>query len=189
MKNLLPKTRQGRRNCGGFTAAEIVVSSAILAIVATAVMLFMIYATRSFAAITNYVDLDGKSRNALDLMIREVREAREVTSYSPQLLTVKGSTNQILTYSLNASTHQFFRSVNGKQDAKPLLSGCEQLTFKIYQRTPSANHEFYEVATNAAQCKLVNVSWLCSRSILGKKINTESVQTTKIVIRNQKVQS
>jgi len=28
------------------------------------------------------------------------------------------------------------------------------------------------------------VSWKCSRTILGAKINTESVQTAKIVLRN-----
>jgi hypothetical protein len=32
--------------------------------------------------------------------------------------------------------------------------------------------------------KLVDVSWLCSRKILGRKVNTESVQTAKIVMRN-----
>jgi hypothetical protein len=31
---------------------------------------------------------------------------------------------------------------------------------------------------------MIDVSWKCSREILGAKINTESVQTAKIVIRN-----
>jgi hypothetical protein len=30
----------------------------------------------------------------------------------------------------------------------------------------------------------VDVSWKCSRQILGEKVNTESVQTAKIVMRN-----
>jgi len=178
-----------KQRCAGFTAAEVVVASAILGLVAMALMFFSVFAARSFAAITNYVDLDSKSRNAIDVMIREIREARAVTAYGPQSITLKGSTNQILSYSWDASTGQLSRSVNGTPDPRPLLTGCDMLSFKIYQRTPSLNHEFFEVATNVAQCKLVNVSWLCSRSILGKKINTESVQTTKIVIRNQKVQS
>jgi hypothetical protein len=32
---------------------------------------------------------------------------------------------------------------------------------------------------------LIEVSWICSRQIFGKKVNTESVQTAKIVIRKQ----
>ena len=32
--------------------------------------------------------------------------------------------------------------------------------------------------------KLIDVSWKCSRKIMGEKLNTESVQTAKIVIRN-----
>ena len=36
----------------------------------------------------------------------------------------------------------------------------------------------------ADQVKLLDVSWRCSRKVLGQKLNTESVQTSKIVIRN-----
>ena len=43
---------------------------------------------------------------------------------------------------------------------------------------------FYSASNNPAICKLVSVSWRCSRTILGQKVNTESVQTAKIVIRN-----
>jgi hypothetical protein len=39
------------------------------------------------------------------------------------------------------------------------------------------------MVTDAA--KLVQVTWVCSRSILGKKVNTESVQSAKVVIRKQ----
>jgi hypothetical protein len=32
---------------------------------------------------------------------------------------------------------------------------------------------------------VVNISWICSRSIFGNSINTEAVQTARIVIRRQ----
>ena len=35
------------------------------------------------------------------------------------------------------------------------------------------------------RCKLVDLNWRCSRQILQQKVNTESVQTAKIVIRNE----
>jgi hypothetical protein len=38
--------------------------------------------------------------------------------------------------------------------------------------------------TNSA-AKLIQVSWICSRDILEARFNTESVQSAKIVIRNQ----
>ncbi len=34
-------------------------------------------------------------------------------------------------------------------------------------------------------CKLINMSWKCSRTILGSKMNTESVQTAQVVLRNK----
>jgi len=171
----------------GFTSTEILVASAVMAIIATAVLMFSTFAGRSFAAMTNYVELDARSRNALDVMIREVRQAQALTYYTNNMIKLTGVTNQELVYAWDKAKGELRRAVNGVWDTRPLLTGCEILNFKIYQRTPSLNHEFYETATNVAQAKMINVSWLCSRSVLGKKINTESVQTTKIVIRNQKV--
>ncbi len=161
----------------GFTVPEITVAAAILLIIVTAVISMSMFGGRSFAAMTNYIDLDSKSRNALDSMIREVRQCKGLYFYTNNMIKLTNYSNQQVSYAWDRSSGTFNRSVNGVQ----------QLTFKIYQRTPSTNHEFFETATNVAQCKLVNVSWLCSRSILGKNINTESVQTTKIVIRNQQV--
>ena len=34
-------------------------------------------------------------------------------------------------------------------------------------------------------CKLVQLHWICSRKIFGAKVNTESVQSAKVVIRKQ----
>ena len=176
-----------KRTCRGFTSVEMLVAAAIMALVITGLLMFSMFAGRSFAALTNYVDLDSKSRNALDVMIREVRQAKALTYYSDNTITLTGNTNQVLRYSWDRDSGELRRSVNGVRDSKPLLTGCDMLNFNIYQRTPSTNHEFFETATNLSQAKMVNVSWHCYRSVLGQNINTESVQTTKIVLRNQKV--
>jgi len=34
-------------------------------------------------------------------------------------------------------------------------------------------------------CKLINMTWKCSRTIFGSKRNTESIQTAQIVLRNK----
>ena len=68
---------------------------------------------------------------------------------------------------------------------KRLLTGCDALTFTIAQRTPKdGSYEVYPAATPAT-AKVVNVSWNCSRLVLGRKANTENVQTARIVIRKQ----
>jgi hypothetical protein len=49
---------------------------------------------------------------------------------------------------------------------------------------------FYPATNNAGAldltiCKVINMNWKCSRAILQQKINTESVQTAQIVLRNK----
>src|SRR5206468_9684091 len=59
----------------GMTLVELQIASAIAVILFAAVMALAFYTARSFAAFTNYVDLDANSRNALDVMSTEIRQA------------------------------------------------------------------------------------------------------------------
>jgi hypothetical protein len=65
-----------------------------------------------------------------------------------------------------------------------LLTGCDSLEFHMYQRTPRAGTNSFYAATDAAQCKLIDMQWRCSRSLLGKNANSETVQTALVVLRN-----
>jgi prepilin-type N-terminal cleavage/methylation domain-containing protein len=62
----------------GFTLVELLVAIAVGSLALTATMSLSLYSLRSFAALTNYVDLDNLSRNALDHMTREIRQADRV---------------------------------------------------------------------------------------------------------------
>jgi hypothetical protein len=64
-----------------------------------------------------------------------------------------------------------------------MLTSCDYLSFNGYQRNPTNNFQFLTAST-PEQTKLISVSWRCSRKILGAKVNTESVQTAQICIRN-----
>ena len=57
------------------TLVELQIASAISVILFAAVLTLAFYTARSFAAFTNYVDLDANSRNALDVMSTEIRQA------------------------------------------------------------------------------------------------------------------
>jgi hypothetical protein len=170
------------------TLVELLIASGIGTIVATVALLISMFCGRSFSSLANYVDLDQKSRNALDFMLKEIRQAKALTYYATNTIKLTDFSDQQLAYAWNPSTGELRRSVNGVQDAKPLLTGCDQLRFNVYQRNPFAGaYGFYPITNNVAECKLVEVSWLCSRKLLGRSCNTESVQTAKIVLRNQKV--
>lgn len=165
--------------------------------VLAAVVSLTMFGTRSSMAIVNYASLDSKSRYALDLIGREIRQASAVTGFqtnaSAQTLkltnSVQGRTIQI-TYSAAARTVTL--SKTGQPDLIALTE-CDRCNFGLYQRTPlitGTNVLFYPPTNSSGTldltvCKLVNLSWKCSRQILSQKVNTESVQAAQTVLRNK----
>src|SRR5437867_12734336 len=82
-------TSQARRR--GMTLVELMVASAVGSIVLAALMALTFFSARSFAAVTNYVDLDARSRNALDQMSQEIRQAESVTTCNTTNLVHTGT--------------------------------------------------------------------------------------------------
>jgi len=171
------------------TLVELMVATVLGGLVLAAVMALTFFSARSFAALTNYVDLDNFSRNALDTMSREIRQADRLDSGDDHQLVFQhtdptnGTTNHV-SYTYDPDTKQLVRRKNGGEP-KVLLQECDFLRFSLYQRNPIGwSYDQYPTA-NPDTCKLVQLSWICSRNILGKKANTESVQSAKVVIRKQ----
>jgi len=171
----------------GFTILEMLIALGVASLVLGAVAGVAIYSARSFVALGNYADLDRASRNALDVMTRDIREARGLTAFTTNKLTLTAGDMSTLTFEYNPSAATLTRTSGST--TRVLLKECDYLKFAIYQRKPMAGSQFYP-ATNLSGVsdpsigKLVDVSWRCSRKILALKVNTESVQTAKIVIRN-----
>jgi prepilin-type N-terminal cleavage/methylation domain-containing protein len=181
----------------GFTLVELMVSVAVGSVVMSAVAYLSYFATRSFVAIGNYSDLDAKSRNTLDVMSREMRQATALLSFQTNL-TVKTLrlTNSTVRASLTLRYDANERTLAFSCTSPPqsvILTECDRWDFALYQRTPlvTATNILFYPATNlagaldASACKLINMSWQCSRQILGQKVNTETVQSSQIVLRNK----
>jgi len=174
-----------------FSLTEMLVSLGIGSLILAAVAAFSVYGSQSFVAIGNYMDLDRASRAALDQMTRDIRQSISLVSYSTnQLMFIDCDTN-LLTFAWNPSTRKVTRTTTGTGGTTAeLLTQCDYLSFRIFQRNPIPGQFDFYPATNASGvysptlCKLVDVSWRCSRTILGTKLNTESVQTAKICMRN-----
>jgi len=138
---------------------------------------------RTFAAFANYVDLDDKNRIGMDTLTRDLRECNKITGCIASRLDIEDSDGFTITYQFDPNAATLTRSKNGI--TKTLLTGCDTLTFTIAQRNPvGGSYDVYPAATPAT-AKVVSVSWNCSRTILGRKANTENVQTARIVIRKQ----
>jgi hypothetical protein len=184
------------KRVGGFTVVELMIGLLLGSLMLAFAGSMWLFGSRSFAAMANYTDLDAKSRNALDLMSRDIREASRVTAFqnngNTKWFTVTNATaGETITYTWNAKPRTLVCKKTGQPD-QVYLTGCDRWDFELYQRSPQTNGAFvFFPATNTSGvcdpgvCKLINMSWKCSRAILGSKVNTESVQTAQVVLRNK----
>lgn len=166
-----------------FTLAEFLVSMAVGSLIFVAIGVFGLYSARSFASIANYVDLDAHSRNALDQLTRDVRQVNRLVSNTSTNLVFENFDGSSLEYAYSPSAQTLSRIRGGVTEI--LLKRCDRLNFSIYQRNPVGGTYDQYATANAATTKLINVTWRCTRDVMGKRFNTESVQTSKVVIRKQ----
>jgi hypothetical protein len=177
--------RRLRANRSGVSIMELLVALGLTAIAATAILILSFSTGRSLAEMVNYIDLDHYNRVALDNLTRDLRQVSYITSFSPTAVTFadKDGTPLSYVYTPAKGTLECFK--NG-QLSKRLLDQCDRLQFAIYQRSPVSNRYDLIPTTVLTNCKVVTVTWSCSRTIFGIKANTEQGQTAKVVIRNKK---
>lgn len=166
---------------GGFTLVETMVATGISSILLVVLASFSFYSARTCAAMGNYSDLETQSRQALDRITQQIRQAQCLTAFSSTKLTFRDADGGVLAFEFNPDARTLAREKDGASQI--LLEGCDYAKFEIFQRNPIAGT--YDAYPTAAPdtCKLIQVSWVCSRSLLGVRANTESVQSAKIVIR------
>ena len=176
------------RSNRGYTLAEMAVAMGVFSICGIALMSVYFFAITSFASMGNYAILDKSNREAMDLLTREVRQAIQVTSYSTNSITVVNGDSLAVTYLFRPQTKQLIRSASDGS-YKVLLDDCNLINFSLFQRNPvGGSYDIYPVATGNWQqtVKVVQLSWKTSRSMLKGLVQSENVQTARIVIRKQK---
>ena len=130
------------------------------------------------------MELDNNSRNTLDRMTQIIRESDGLLDWNNHQITLSYHTQPMsFTYSPTDKTLTM-TATNGVTTT--LLNGCDFLDFQIFQRTSMAGvYDQYPITADEAAAKIVQISWICSRTLIGSLINSESVQSAKIVIRKQ----
>lgn len=186
------------RFSAGFTLVEMMISVVISAFVIASIVALAIISSQNFASTANYVNMDDQSRYALDRISREIRNATALCATNANYLVLtnanKGTTATIL------FTNSSIVLKKTSQQDKTLLTGCDSFKFQLLNREAwittnnnNINITFY-AATNPATgnldmnyCKVIDLSWKCSRRIIGSKLSTEVVQTAQVVLRNQQI--
>jgi len=193
LKNLHNVSRHGFKSRLGMTLVEMTIAVGLSVIVLASLMTVAVFVNTSFKAISNYADLDKSSRNALDIMGRDIRTSSGLISFATNSIALTNLDTSSFTYrwdSTATTVKRYFTNLNGTVDTTTLLTNCDYFSFSIYQRNPTnppsgTYGPYFVSATNAIyQAKIINVDWRCSRTIKGAKVNTESVQTAQITIRN-----
>jgi Tfp pilus assembly protein PilW len=177
-------TKRCKHHQLALTLAELMVAIALAALATAAIASFFLYSAKSFAGIMNYTDLEQCSQNALDKMTRDVRQVSRLTAFATNKLDFLDYDGNTLTFQYSPTEKKLYRK-QGSGTNEVLLTSCDYFNASIYQRNPyNGVYDYYPTAV-ATNCKLVSVSWVCSRKILGTTMNTESVQTAKIVLRKE----
>lgn len=174
------------RRMRGMTLPELLVGVGVGSLVLAMLGLVFTTSSRSFAAMGNYVSMDQKGRNALDQMTMNIRKAKNLVSFSTNQLVFNyaGTTN--LTYRWDPSSRQLVQWKTGDVRTNILLSECDSLQFSMYKNVPLPGGTFTNT-TSASEGKSISVAWKCSRTMLGRKLNTEDMQQALIAIRNKPV--
>lgn len=182
--NRLPENRvhPGKTRQSAFTLIEVLIASSISLVLAGILAVFFMFSLRSFAAMTNYTDMNQKSQLALDKMSKDIRQARSLTSYTTNSLTFLDVNNQTLLYTYNANNGTLTRSNAGV--VTTYLTNCDSLQFWIYQHTPISNTFDCYVPAGATNTRVIQMTWHCSRKILGTKATTETVESATLSLRN-----
>jgi prepilin-type N-terminal cleavage/methylation domain-containing protein len=176
----------------GFTLIELLVATAVGSILAAILFTLTGFGQRSFAIVANDSQLDAKSRYALDLLSRELKEATKVTSITTNstskslTLTNAGSgIGILLTWSADERTLLLNETGSTFLTNKVLLTACDQCNFTLYNHALSftGGNASLIPTTNLIDCKVIGLSWSCVTN-MGKITNRLS-QSTQVALRNK----
>jgi len=174
-------TKPGRSRRAGFTLVELLIATGLSGLLLAVCASLSLYTARAIASMTNSVDLNARSRHAIDVMSQKLRQASDVKSFSPTSVTVNYD-GKPLTYSYLADRRALVENDAGVKTT--LVEDCDGLAFSLYKRNPLSNSfGQFPVMTATNEAKVIQVSWFCSRTLVGRKSGAAEMVSTKIVLR------
>lgn len=177
-------TSPQKRSRSGATLVETLIAIGIFTVVGAAMVGLFVYSSKTFIALSNYYELGRLNREAVDILSREIRQARQLTAFTTNSVSILDGSGATVTYTFDPQTESLRRTSDGY--SRTLLKNCTVLSFNVCQRNPiGGTYDIYPVATTVGTAKVINLSWKSSRSALNGLVTSENVQTARIVIRKQ----
>ena len=184
------------------TLVEMMIGLGVGALVLAGVMGTSVFTSRSFVAMGNYCDLSDAGRDSVDYISEDIRQADFLISYTNTTTTnalvfqttdPNSGARANLIYTYNTAAQTLTRSL-GLQGGTlvtntVLLTNCTYFHFDLYKRNPVATNGGSLVAlasTNQPNIvKALDLTWTCSRNVLGISLNSEAMQSAQVVIRKE----
>jgi hypothetical protein len=174
---------------GGFTYVELMVASALGTVLAGLLLVLTLYSQQSFGLMTGYSEVDAQSRNAVTLLSKEIRGATQVLD----VRSSSGGKSLTLTNAIDALTVKLVwdaldRTLTIEKNpgtSGTLLTGCDSWEYTLYDGAPliTGGKVSFNPSPAPASCKLIQMSWSCSRKMLGKT-TASSVESIRFGLRN-----
>jgi hypothetical protein len=165
------------------------VASAIGLVLVAVLLILTLYGQQSFGLMSNYSELDSKSRDTVMVLSKEIREATRV------IKAQTNSTGKSLTLT-NTADHSGFKLVWDSIDrtltiqetpglTSVLLTGCDEWDYTLYDGAPvvAGGRVSFTRSASPASCKLIEMSWSCSRTLAGK-VGGSGVESVRFGLRN-----
>lgn len=165
-----------------FTLIEVMIASALSLTLGAMVAVLFYYSLRSFAAMTNYANMNQASQLALDKMSKDIRQARGLTAYTTNSITFNDVNGNSLQYTYDPTKTTLVRTSGGVSTT--YLTNCDSLQFWIYQHTPISNTFDCYVPATVTNTRVILMTWHCARKVPTSKMTTESVESAILSMRN-----
>jgi len=160
---------------------ELLIASGLAGLFLGVCLSLTFFTARSIASVTDSVDLNARSRHAIDRMGQKLRQASTVKSFSPTSVSLVYD-GRSLVYTYNPNDKTLVENDGGNRTT--LLEDCESLAFSFYKRNPLTNSfNQFPVLTATNEAKVVQVNWRCSRDLVGKTSGSAEMVSAKFVIR------
>ncbi len=178
------KTLSPKRRAAGYTMVEFIVASALALLISGALVSFSIFSGRSLMTMSNYLEMDAQARSALDSVTLKLRQAKSVTAFATNSITLNDYDSKPLVLSYDKTQKTLTSTKNGSNPTV-LLTGCESLTFNMFSRDPNDATFDLDTTTDVTQCKAIYIAWNSTRYRSNGTTNAANMTTATVILRTR----
>src|SRR5258708_3947878 len=138
--------RRTFQHVSGMTIVEMLVAVGLSGMVLGGIMTLFTVSLKNFSGMSNYASLTSQSRQSMDSMSKDIRQATQVLSYtntpSAKSLTLSNAftgVSEVYTWDSNSCNLVCART---GQTTRTNLTGCDSWDFSFFQRNPTNNWTF-----------------------------------------------